>query len=203
MVRVACWLFCQESHAPRNTSHATRNAMQTFVGFGFGPIQAGLFLAEAFRSGNFGRLVVAEVLPEVVAAVRQAGSFTVNIGHSDRIEALTVGPLEIYQPQVAADRDALVAAVAAADALATAVPSVSHYAMGGDASIAAILADGLRAKAAAGGPLAVVYAAENHTDGCRVVGGCRIGSDSSRRAGVGTAAGAIFGHDNRQDERCP
>ena len=34
--------------------------MATFVGFGFGAIQAGLFLYEAYRSGNFGRLVVAE-----------------------------------------------------------------------------------------------------------------------------------------------
>jgi hypothetical protein len=48
--------------------------MATFVGFGFGPIQAGLFLAEAFQlSGAFHRLVVAEVVPAVVAAVRAAG----------------------------------------------------------------------------------------------------------------------------------
>jgi len=37
---------------------------KTFVGFGFGAIQAGLFLYEAYQSGNFGRLVVAEVLPD-------------------------------------------------------------------------------------------------------------------------------------------
>jgi len=36
---------------------------RTFVGFGFGPIQAGLFLYEAFLSGAFRRLVVAGVLP--------------------------------------------------------------------------------------------------------------------------------------------
>ena len=53
---------------------------RTFVGFGFGAIQGGLFLYEAFRSGKFGRLVVAEVVPEVVAAVRRAqGRFRVNI----------------------------------------------------------------------------------------------------------------------------
>ena len=45
-----------------------RNAMRTFVGFGFGPIQAGLFLARSASVGNFDRLVVAEVVPEVVAA---------------------------------------------------------------------------------------------------------------------------------------
>ena len=41
---------------------------KTFVGFGFGAIQGGLFLYEAFRSGQFRRLVVAEVVPEVVAS---------------------------------------------------------------------------------------------------------------------------------------
>ena len=44
---------------------------RTYVGFGFGAIQAGLFLYEAFGSGAFSRLVVAEVVPEVVAAVRR------------------------------------------------------------------------------------------------------------------------------------
>ena len=52
----------------------TVHVPRTFVGFGFGAIQAGLFLAEAYLSRNFDRLVVAEVLPEVVAAVRAAGS---------------------------------------------------------------------------------------------------------------------------------
>ena len=144
---------------------------RTFVGFGFGAIQAGLFLTEAYLSHNFDRLVVAEVLPDVVSAVRAAGSFTVNIGHADRIEALTVGPVEIYQPGVAAERTALIAAVAAASEMATALPSVDFYTRGsaGSAvdgvadSVAAILAAGLRMKAASGGPLAIVYTAENNT----------------------------------------
>ena len=40
---------------------------RTYVGFGFGAIQSGLFLYEAYRSGKFQRLVVAEVIPEVVS----------------------------------------------------------------------------------------------------------------------------------------
>jgi mannitol-1-phosphate 5-dehydrogenase len=137
---------------------------RTFVGFGFGAIQAGLFLAEAHLSRNFDRLVVAEVLPHVVTAVRAAGVYTVNIGHADRIEALAVGPLEIYNPAVTPDREALVAAVAAASELATALPSVDYYARGANESVAAILAAGLRRKAEQQGPLAVVYTAENHTE---------------------------------------
>ena len=46
---------------------------RTFVGFGFGAIQGGLFLPEAFGSGNFSRLVVSEIDTEVVNALRSAG----------------------------------------------------------------------------------------------------------------------------------
>lgn len=138
--------------------------MATFVGFGFGPIQAGLFLAEAFQSGAFDRLVVAEIAPEMVAAVRAAGGFTVNIGHADHISALSVTPVEIYNPTAPADRAALVAAVAEASELATALPSVATYTHGGANSVSAILADGIMRKRSIDGPPAVVYTAENHTE---------------------------------------
>jgi len=86
---------------------------RTFVGFGFGAIQGGLFLYEAFRSGKFKRLVVAEVVPEVVAAVRHAqGRFRVNIATRTGIVVQEVTSVEIYNPTVPAD------ALALADALA-------------------------------------------------------------------------------------
>jgi hypothetical protein len=44
--------------------------MSTFVGFGFGAIQGGLFLPEAFASGFFNRLVVSEIDQETVDRVR-------------------------------------------------------------------------------------------------------------------------------------
>lgn len=137
--------------------------MRSFVGFGFGPIQAGLFLAEAHLSGNFDRLVVAEVVPEVVAAVRAAAAFTVNIGRDDGIDTLTVRPVDIYSPRIDGDRAQLVAAVAEATEMATALPSVDYYAAGGGSSVAQILADGLARKVEQGGPPAIIYAAENHT----------------------------------------
>ena len=60
---------------------------RTYVGFGFGAIQAGLFLYEAFQSGAFRRLVVAEVVPDVVASVRgNGGYFIVNIARPDGVE---------------------------------------------------------------------------------------------------------------------
>jgi len=136
---------------------------RTFVGFGFGPIQAGLFLYEAFRSASFGRLVVAEVVPDVVQAVRAAGGrFSVNIAHSDRIEVAEVGPLEIRDPNSESDRRRMEEAVAEAEEIATAVPSVQFYVSPSPGSIHRLLAQGLRRKAAAQGPPAIVYAAENH-----------------------------------------
>ncbi len=140
------------------------NGSRLFVGFGFGAIQTGLFLHEAQQSGNFGRLVAAEVLPEVVQAVRQAGGrITVNIARADGVEAAQIGPVELLNPADAADRARLIDAVAGADELATAVPSVEFYNSRGPDSLHQILADGLRRKAAETGPPAVVYAAENHT----------------------------------------
>jgi mannitol-1-phosphate 5-dehydrogenase len=143
---------------------------RTFVGLGFGPIQAGLFLYEAFRSGGFGRLVVGEVLPGVVSAMRAAGGwYSLNVAHSDRVEITTVGPVEIEDPASPPDVRHLVDAVAGAEEIATAVPSVRHYLASGPGSIHRILAEGLRKKAAPQGPCAVVYAAENHNHAAEIL----------------------------------
>ncbi|MGD0126192.1 MAG: hypothetical protein ABSF46_12580 [Terriglobia bacterium] len=145
--------------------------LRTFVGFGFGPIQAGLFLYEAFRSGSFGRLVVAEVAPELVDAVRKAGGrFSINIAHSDRIERVEIGRIEIEDPGSRNGQDRLVEAIAEAAEIATAVPSVEFYASPGPGSIHQLLAEGLRRKAAMKGRPAIVYAAENHNHAAEILG---------------------------------
>lgn len=133
-----------------------------FAGFGLGPIQSGLFLLEAFRSRNFARLVVAEVDPALVEAVRGGGGkISVNIAHADRIEQAEISGVEIFNPREPRDRDELVAAIACADEIATALPSVEFYDRGGAASAAACLADGF-ARRVAKKP-AVIYTAENDT----------------------------------------
>jgi mannitol-1-phosphate 5-dehydrogenase len=142
----------------------------TYVGFGFGAIQAGLTLYEAFISGAFRRLVVAEVLPDVVAAVRQAaGRYCVNIAHADRIERATVGPIAIENPAVPEDRARLIAAIAEAAEIGVAVPSVKFYVSDSPGSLHRILAAGLREKADRRGPRAVVYAAENHNHAAEIL----------------------------------
>lgn len=146
------------------------NGTRTYVGFGFGAIQAGLFLYEAFRSDAFHRLVVAEVLPEVVAAVRHAGGhYTVNIAHSKEVERASVGPIEIEDPASASDRARLVEAIADAEEIGTAIPSVVYYVSEGPGSLHRILAEGLRVKAGRRGPRAVVYTAENHNQAAEIL----------------------------------
>jgi mannitol-1-phosphate 5-dehydrogenase len=143
---------------------------RTYVGFGFGAIQAGLFLYEACGSGAFRRLVVAEVMPGVVAAVRRAeGRFSVNTAYSDRVRHSEMGPVEIEDPASEPDRNRLVEAIAEAQEIGTAIPSVRHYVSAGRGSLHRVLAEGLRKKAAYRGPRAVVYTAENHNRAAEIL----------------------------------
>jgi mannitol-1-phosphate 5-dehydrogenase len=143
---------------------------RAFVGFGFGAIQSGLFLYEAYQSGNFGRLVVAEVMPEVVEAVRKAdGFFTVNIAQPDRVENATIGPISIENPALEADRLRLIQAVAEAEEIATAVPSVKFYTSDSPGSLHHVLAEGLRKKAAENLHPAVIYTAENNNHAAEIL----------------------------------
>jgi mannitol-1-phosphate 5-dehydrogenase len=151
--------------------HSASQETRTYVGFGFGPIQAGLFLYEAFRSGAFKRLVVAEILPAVVNTVRgAAGRYHLNIAHDDRIEHAELGPIVIENPTVPEDRERLIEAIAKAQEISTAIPSVTYYDTGDDASsLHHVLAEGLRRKARRGGPHAVVYTAENHNRAAEIL----------------------------------
>lgn len=143
---------------------------KTYVGFGLGAIQSGLFLYEALASGNFGRLVVAEVIPDTVGCIKENGGYlTVNIAYADRIEVAQVGPIELLDPAVDTDRHRLVEALAASHEIGSAVPGTRHYSSHGPESLCRILAAGLRAKAERDGPPAVLYAAENHNHAAEIL----------------------------------
>jgi mannitol-1-phosphate 5-dehydrogenase len=144
---------------------------RTFVGFGFGAIQSGLFAYEAWRSGHFDRLVVAEVMPQVVATVRgNGGRYGLNVAAPTGIERHTVGPIEIRNPNDEADREVLIAAVAEAAELATALPSVKFYGEGKPGDVVDILARGLnRKRADAKLPAAVIYTGENHNHAAEIL----------------------------------
>lgn len=164
-----------------------RERQRTFVGLGFGPIQGGLFLYEAFRSGNFGRLVVAEIMTDAVEAVRDSGGlYSVNIAYADRIEVARVGPVEIRLPASGSDRRFLIDAISGAEEIATAVPSVQHYISDGPGSIHCLLAQGLRRKAESGGPRAIIYAAENHNHAAEILEDAVLGEiPAAERTQVG------------------
>lgn len=141
---------------------------KTYVGFGFGPIQSALFLYEAYCSGNFTRYVIAEVDAALVAAVRAAGGrYAINIAHPDRIEQVVVEGVRLCDPADSTDRAELVEAIAAAEEMATALPSVRFYDTGDTASVARLLADGLQRREPS--LPAIIYAAENHNHAAEIL----------------------------------
>jgi len=134
---------------------------RTFVGFGFGPIQSGLFLYEAYASGNFGRFVVAEIDKALVQAVRDnGGRCSVNIARRNGIDQCVLDGIELYNPAVPEDREKLIQAIAEADELATSLPSVRFYDAGNETSVASMIAAGLSRRK--NPRLSVVYTAENN-----------------------------------------
>ncbi len=148
----------------------TSTSQKTFVGFGFGAIQAGLYLVEAMHSGAFNRLVVAYRRPETIQRVRAAnGYFSLNIAHEDGVETVRVGPIEMFDVNVPADRERIVEAVAEASEMATALSSVNDYVGDGPASIHHLIAEGLKRKVEQGGPRVVIYTSENHTEAAEIL----------------------------------
>ena len=131
-----------------------------FAGFGFGPIQAGLFAKEARGSGRFSEIVVAEVDPALVAAVRGNGNrYALNVASSDGVESVNVDGVTLLDLNDADDLQQLRRVLVQATEIVTSLPSVAFYARGGGSSVARLLADGLRAP---GADQTVVYTAENN-----------------------------------------
>jgi len=142
-------------------------AKHIFTGFGFGPIEAGLFVKEAYLSGNFTRMVVAEIDQDLIDAVRaNKGSYYVNVAGADGIEALKIDNLELLNPDVADERHAIIQALAESTEIATCLPSVDFYDSGAPTSVASLIADGLKnGKASA----TVVYSAENNNRAAEIL----------------------------------
>jgi mannitol-1-phosphate/altronate dehydrogenase len=142
-------------------------AEHTFVGFGFGPIQAGLFAKEAFQSGHFRRIVVAEIDQRLVDAVRSGGgTYHVNVARSGRIEAIRIDGVELLNPGNPEEADALRAALSEATEITTCLPAVRFYDSTGDNSVAALIAAGLHHRKA---EATIVYAAENHNQAAEIL----------------------------------
>ncbi len=139
-----------------------------FTGFGFGPIQSGLFVNEAYKSGNFSRIVIAEIDQKLVDAVRaNNGTYFVNIANADGIETAEIKGIEIYNPNNPADRVKLSQALSQSTEIVTSLPSVDFYSMG-ENSAASFIANALKESKASG---TIIYTAENNNHAAEILEG--------------------------------
>ena len=137
-----------------------------FVGFGFGPIQSGLFVSEAFKSGNFSRIVIAEVDQYLVDSVRKNnGSYFVNIASNDGISPEKIDGIEMFNPTVDADRQELLIALSQSTEIVTSLPSVDFYDKGSN-SVASLIKRGLGQSTASG---TIIYTAENNNHAAEIL----------------------------------
>lgn len=147
---------------------------KVYAGLGFGPIQSALFLYEAYKTGNFSRFAVADIDERLIRAVRgNRGRYTVNIARRRRIDRATVEGVELFDVTVPAEAESFVEAVAASEELCTALPSVSAYTAGAEASPVNLLARGLRARSGTSTEMlpTIVYTAENNNRAAEILGG--------------------------------
>ncbi len=142
-------------------------AEHIFTGFGFGPIQSGLFAKEAFQSGNFMRIVVAEIDAQLVDAVRaNKASYYVNVAKADGIEPLRIDNVELLNPNVTSDRQSLLEVLAQSTEIITSLPSVSFYESGQANSVVSLIAEGLKNSSA---KATIIYTAENNNHAAEIL----------------------------------
>jgi mannitol-1-phosphate/altronate dehydrogenase len=142
-------------------------AEHIFTGFGFGPIQSGLFAKEAFQSDNFTRIVVAEIDAELVEAVMaNKGSYYVNIAKSDGIEQLRIENVELLNPNVTTDRQSLLDVLTQSTEIVTSLPSVSFYESGGSNSVVSLIVEGLTNSST---EATIIYTAENNNRAAEIL----------------------------------
>ncbi len=142
-------------------------AAHIFSGFGFGPIQAGLFVKEAFQSGNFSRIVAAEIDQQLVDAVEaNNGSYYVNVAKADGIDVLKIDNVELLNPNLAEEREILLQVLAESTEIATCLPSVDFYDSGETSSVASLIANGLKSSRA---KATIIYTAENNNRAAEIL----------------------------------
>jgi mannitol-1-phosphate 5-dehydrogenase len=141
-------------------------AGHVFTGFGFGPIQAGLFAAEAFKSSNFKRIIIAEIDPVLVDAIRSnKGKYFVNIALADGIKTIEISGIEIFNILNENDRIEVIKAVSQSTEICTSLPSVNFYDAGKN-SVSSLISQGLRNKSA---DATIIYTAENNNHAAEIL----------------------------------
>ena len=136
-----------------------------FVGFGFGPIQAGLFVNEAFKSGNFSRIVISEIDQKLVDAVRaNNGCYYINVAKSNGIETFKIEGIEIYNPSIETDRSEIIKALSQSTEICTSLPSVNFFDKG-ENNVAQLIMAGLKSN----NQKAIIYTAENNNHAAEIL----------------------------------
>lgn len=152
---------------PSSRRPGSKMAEHVFAGFGFGPIQSGLFAKEAFQSGRFAQIVVAEIDRALVHAVRaNGGTYHVNVAGTDRIEMQRIDNIALLDPTDGKDNEALRKTLAQATEICTCLPSVNFFTSGQANSVASLIADGLAHR---GEEATIVYAAENNNHAAEIL----------------------------------
>ncbi len=141
-------------------------AEHIFTGFGFGPIQGGLFVNEAYAGGNFSRIVVAEIDSKLVDAVRaNGGSYYVNVARKDRIDVVNICDVELFNPNIGSDRNELIEVLSQSTEIVTSLPAVAFYEAGAH-SVASLIAQGLQKSTA---DATIIYTAENNNHAAEIL----------------------------------
>ena len=136
------------------------------IGFGFGPIQGGLFVDEAYAGGNFSRIVIAEIDQKLVDAVRaNGGSYCVNVARKDRIDVVNVRNVELLNPNVESDRAKLIDTLSQSTEIVTSLPSVAFYEAGAN-SVVSLITQGLQKRRA---DATIIYTAENNNHAAEIL----------------------------------
>ena len=142
-------------------------AEHVLTGFGFGPIQSGLFAKEAFQSGNFKRIVVAEIdTPLVDAVIANKGSYYINVAKADGIEPLRIDNVELLNPNITEDRESLLEVLAQSTEIVTSLPSVNFYGAGQANSVVSLIAEGLKSSSS---EATIIYTAENNNHAAEIL----------------------------------
>lgn len=135
-----------------------------YLGFGFGPIQSGLMLYEASRSGNFDHFTIVEVDKTLVQAIRNNGSrYQLNIALPDGIRQESVENVTALDSTDLADLARVRKEISLADEMSTALPSVAFYTRG-KPSVAALLRESLD-----DAKNRILYASENHNHAAEIL----------------------------------
>jgi mannitol-1-phosphate 5-dehydrogenase len=136
-------------------------------GFGFGAIQGGLFVKEAYSSAHFSRIVVSEIDAALVDAVKaNRGCYYVNVAGENGIDHVKVENIELLDPNVRDDKMILLDVMTQATEIVTSLPSVNFFETGGNDSVAAMIAQGLKRSTA---PATIIYTAENHNRAAEIL----------------------------------